>query len=45
MLDAIPSNWVGNLMGMKKADLFALGDDEVKAVQAIPEIDLPGARP
>ena len=45
MLDAIPSNWVGSLMGMKKAELFALGDEAVKAVQSIPRIDLPGARP
>ncbi|MBO6901257.1 MAG: LemA family protein [Rhizobiaceae bacterium] len=44
MLDAIPSNWVGSMLRMKRAEFFTLGEDEAKQVETMPRINLPGAQ-
>lgn len=44
MLDAIPSNWVGNMLSMKRAEFFTLGEEEAKQVETMPRVNLPGAQ-
>lgn len=45
MLDSIPTNWIGRSMRLERAELFTLSEAEVKTLQSMPAIDLPGAQP
>ena len=40
LLDAIPSCWVGSLLGFERAAFFALDADQLKSAEAVPPIDL-----
>ena len=40
LLDAIPSCWVGSLLGFERAAFFALDADQLKSAEAAPPIDL-----
>ncbi len=40
LLDAIPSCWVGSILGFEREAFFALDADQLKSVEAVPPIDL-----